>query len=176
MEKYPYFIYPDIIKLKQDNLSEKERDTLTARVVANMGDAQTVTDILGIDQQEFVRKFSAQKTETSKSGFGTIEAFLDKFPGKIGGPSVEISVPEPKSEKLDIRENKKGNHSPAKVIKKDQKFTELVKNKKYSEAIAFLEAENLNNPEKNIYFATQIRFLKKLQENHNRKINRKQEN
>lgn len=38
----------------------------------------------------------------------------------------------------------------------------LIKNKKYEEAIPILEKLNLINPKKSIYFADQIRFLKKI--------------
>ena len=38
----------------------------------------------------------------------------------------------------------------------------LIKNRKYSDALAIIEHLYLINPEKSIYFADQIRFLKKL--------------
>ena len=38
----------------------------------------------------------------------------------------------------------------------------LVKNREYEKALQIIELRNLNNPKKNIYFADQIRFLKKL--------------
>ena len=38
----------------------------------------------------------------------------------------------------------------------------LIKNRKYEEALAIIERLNLINPKKSIYFADQIRFLKKL--------------
>jgi hypothetical protein len=41
----------------------------------------------------------------------------------------------------------------------------LVKNKKYREALEILEELNLINPKKSVYFADQIRFLRKIIEN-----------
>ncbi len=42
---------------------------------------------------------------------------------------------------------------------------QLIKEKKFKEALAILEDLNLNNPKKSVYFADQIRFLKKIIEN-----------
>lgn len=58
------------------------------------------------------------------------------------------------------------------VIPEDTNYEEmekrakrLIKEKKYVEAIEILEELNLNNPKKSIYFADQIRFLKKIIQN-----------
>ena len=44
----------------------------------------------------------------------------------------------------------------------ERRFAFLVKERQYDEALQISTERNLNNPEKSIYFADQIRFLKKL--------------
>ncbi len=50
----------------------------------------------------------------------------------------------------------------AKASKPERRFAFLVKERQYEEALQIITEINLNNPEKSIYFADQIRFLKKL--------------
>ncbi|MDE5842907.1 MAG: hypothetical protein K2H35_04145 [Muribaculaceae bacterium] len=47
----------------------------------------------------------------------------------------------------------------------------LIKNRNYSKALQIIQELNLKNPEKSIYFADQIRFLKKLIINQSRNVN-----
>ncbi|MDE5878384.1 MAG: hypothetical protein K2H47_12920 [Muribaculaceae bacterium] len=50
----------------------------------------------------------------------------------------------------------------AKASVPERRFAFLVKERQYDEALQIITEINLNNPEKSIYFADQIRFLKKL--------------
>ena len=77
---------------------------------------------------------SAPETEADGSSFDTINAFLDKFASDIKptGYIPQISL------------------------------AELIKSRRYNEALQFIEQQNLNNPQKSIYFAHQMRFIKKL--------------
>jgi hypothetical protein len=47
----------------------------------------------------------------------------------------------------------------------EESVKQLIKNKKYPEALEILKKLNLNNPKKSVYFADQIRFLEKVIEN-----------
>ena len=48
---------------------------------------------------------------------------------------------------------------------KEKKAKQLIREKKYPQAVEILEELNLINPKKSIYFADQIRFLEKIIEN-----------
>jgi hypothetical protein len=47
----------------------------------------------------------------------------------------------------------------------EESVKQLIKNRKYPEALEILKKLNLNNPKKSVYFADQIRFLEKVIEN-----------
>ncbi len=52
-----------------------------------------------------------------------------------------------------------------KFEEKEKQAKQLIREKKFSEAVKILEELNLINPKKSIYFADQIRFLKKIIQN-----------
>ena len=285
MNTYPYFIYPDVIALRNGNLSDNERRKATARIIANVGDPAALRIILGMDPEEFAA-FYPDMTTSTPSTSDTIDAFINKF-GKNSDSTLqppviaeileekEISnIPEdlnteeigslfsPKNESSDqesiifdeesplekvsnqettpetdneqqVANNKQeilnteevGSHLYPKNESSDRESTifdeesplekvsnqettpetdneqqvlinkqeilnteevgihfspknessdretvaDLIKNRRYQEAINRLTALNLNNPKKSVYFAHQISFLKKLIANEARK-------
>jgi len=77
------------------------------------------------------------------STMGAIDAFLEKVPTQRMHPKKEV----------------KGEEKPS----LSEGFAKiLIKNGNYSRALEIITQISLNNPEKSIYFADQIRFLKKL--------------
>ena len=86
---------------------------------------------------------AAPEASSADSSFGAIDAFLDKVPAQRGAPKKE----KKEEEKPSLTE------SFAKI---------LIKNGNYSRALEIITQISLNNPEKSIYFADQIRFLKKV--------------
>ncbi len=80
---------------------------------------------------------------TGDSTMGAIDAFLEKVPTQRMRPKKEVK----EEEKPSLSEGF------AKI---------LIKNGNYSRALEIITQISLNNPEKSIYFADQIRFLKKL--------------
>ena len=132
----PYFL-PPIIKAFQKSVpGSPEAKQLELKIRANIGDKDTLDRILGNSLPQ------TDDNETEQSSFDSIDIFLSKFsPGKVAG----AYIPDAKqtTEQIDI-------------------LRQLVKNKQYKEAIEIIEQGNLNNPQKNIYFADQMRFLRKL--------------
>lgn len=95
----------------------------------------------------------AEKDETAS----VINSFLAKMPSASAVPAVvshEVVAPTEHSEKKPV--------SP-----EEMSLSELVGNGLYADAIEIIERRSLNNPEKSIYFASQIRFLRKLMINEN---------
>ena len=137
---YPYYIVPDVEEyLRLDPESEKAK-RLSRKIAANVGDYMTLRQILGIDPPEFTSFYPDMETYTP-STLDTIDTFLGKF-GEKEEPSGRVSKTVEKEENTDL--------------------AKLFKNGKYEEVLSLIETENLNNPQKNIYFALQIRYLKKL--------------
>ena len=185
---YPYFIYPDVMKLRRPGLPEAERHFLTARVAANVGDHSALRIILGMDPEEFAY-FYPDMRNASPSTNTTIDSFIDKFGGNIAVPGLdELISPidkteqltqqseiapatpishqsEPEPEQVEVRVEPIKIASPPRPEGDAAVISRLIRQRKYQEAIDFITAANLNNTKKNIYFASQISFLQKLLEN-----------
>ena len=113
------------------------------RIIAvNIPDATSLCLILGVDSSEAFSLYPGLGKPVN-STMETIDSFLDKFGGKTDSiPGVYIpEIPEPQ---------------PVDAV------PDLIREHRYEEALEIIESQNLNNTEKNIYFADQIRFLKKL--------------
>ncbi len=148
IERYPYFIYPAVMQLRAGSLPLEEEERLRAIVAANVGDQAALRLMLGYDPDEF-GAFYPDMGVPELSTDDTIDTFLDNF-GRHDLPTpaaaAEIAAPAPPP-------------TPA----------ELIKNHDYQGALEIIQGLILNNPEKSIYFADQIRFLKKLIVNEARK-------
>ena len=81
----------------------------------------------------------------------------------------EIEEPVPEEKPLPATEKKEEpivEENPEDIMKR---VKELVKKRDYDGAIEIMEAFYLNNPKKSVYFADQIRFLRKLKLNDSKK-------
>ena len=149
--KAPYYIVPDVEEYRRLSPQSEEARKLSRKIAANIGDYASLRLILGIDPPEFA-KFYPDMEITTPSTFDTIDTFLEKFGGNI--PAGEYVPGEEQTEVAEQREETKSEDIP------DLKT--LIKDGHYQRALEFIEHQNLNNPRKSIYFAHQIRFLKKL--------------
>ncbi len=94
-----------------------------------------------------------------------IDSFLGAHAALTGKAQPEIPAPEPSAEPRQPRATK--TRSPRKPSASDSALTEslvkvMVKNGNYAKALEIISDLSLANPQKMIYFADQIRFLKKL--------------
>ena len=162
MNKYPYYIAPAIEKYRQLNPETTEGKELARLISANIGDLSSLRLILGIDPPEFARFYPDMKVATPGT-LDTIDAFLDKFgAGPEPLPLSEDYSAVTIEKRVKSASSNEETPSQNKEETKEASLNELIKQKRYGEALKFIEAQNLNNPQKSIYFAHQIRFIKKL--------------
>lgn len=164
--KYPYFIYQDVMALRNGVSDEEEVGKIRRRIAANIGDIPSLRIALGIDPEEFAAFYPDMKPETP-STFDAIDGFLNNFT-RQPHTSQDVAGLE------DINITSTGNIAPATVKNKNlrresqgagnsiEQAMDLVRKHKYEEALEIIISLNLNNPKKSAYFADQIRFLKKL--------------
>ena len=165
-EEYPYFIYPAVMALRQGVDDPAEEKRLRRIVAANVGDIPALRLMLGLDPQEFA-SFYPDLALPELTTDATISSFLSSF-GSVDAPlppiAAEIDAPLPLS--LDTAEVPE---EPRELPITEQTACILIKKRDYQGALEIIQQLSLNIPEKSIYFADQIRFLKKLIVNEARK-------
>ncbi len=101
---------------------------------------------------DYAATFLAHEPKASSSDGDATSAALDAFLSQRPAPKPRQATQQPVA--------------PAKVSETPtltESFAQImIKNHNYSKALEIIEALRLNNPEKSIYFADQIRFLRKL--------------
>ena len=154
IEKYPYFIYPDVMALHDPSISREQAVRHRRRIAANIGDIPSLRMILDIDPEEFATFYPDMK-EASPSTFDTIDSFLEKF-------GTGNNVPESLAPQIEKEQPIPALEMPKTVEEAKKLANSLIKEHRYIDAMQIISGPLLNNPEKNIYFADQMRFLKKL--------------
>ena len=171
---YPYYIVPAVEAYKKLPPESEEARKLVRLISANVGDYAALRLVLGIDPPEFARFYPDMESSTP-STMDTIDAFLEKF-GTPLPPGSYVPEPAPynlerEEEREEIIEEEKPSEPQEKVIVEEREdpgdmssesLAELLGKRRYREALKFIERQNLNNPQKSIYFAHQMRFIKKL--------------
>ena len=171
MDRYPYFLYPAICELKRNPDPERARQ-LKEFIAVNVSDRDTLLVLTGsID--ESLRDFYPAKEDTLISTDTAIDSFISKFSSDKESLTPVALMKTPHDTHTD--EEDAGRKEEASVEEHEnpeeamEKVKILVKNRDYDGALAIMEEINLNNPKKSVYFADQIRFLRKLKLNESKK-------
>ena len=192
---YPYFINPDIDALPSADAEERTRlekhiaacvgDESALKAIFDSAREQSlkisansktekskkelppivpvINYVAMLEQEEPITDNTAESDETADR----IDAFLNAMPQKgakrkvheIKSESKPESKPESKQETKQESKKEESRELPEALFKM------MVKNKNYAKALEIINELSLNNPKKSVYFAYQIRFLKKLIKN-----------
>ena len=182
MDRYPYFLYPAVCEL-QRNPDHQYAMELKEFIGVNV-DNRDARLLLTGDLDESIRNFYHKEAPAAEAA---VDIYIDSFISRFSNgaqpqvPEVLISPPSqaesreaphttPKSRKSEIKAAPSEGPEVTEsldVIMERVKF--MVKNRNYDEALEIMEAFYLNNPKKSVYFADQIRFLRKLKLNESKK-------
>lgn len=175
--EHPYYIVPLIEALP--SAGEEERADLTRRIAAAVGDEAALRRILGIDPPDWAA-FYPDMAGGAPDTSDTIDAFISKFSSEKAAriPQVEeiVAAPAVDYASLLAHEEKAPNQEEAApeedgTARKQEDglaaplLKMMIRERNYVKAMEIIERQSLNNPEKSIYFADQMRFLRKLIKN-----------
>ncbi len=187
---YPYYVIPDIESLPSITDAE-ERKTVVRRIAALIGDSTALREILGLEPEEFAC-FYPDMLPPDLSTADTIDSFLNKYGDpKVAAsreaqemeelvplPPADYDLSQIEADPL-IIEEKTETHvndqttdlldsfldektKPEPPVLSESLARAMIKNGNYRKALEIITDLSLKNPKKSIYFADQIRFLKKL--------------
>ena len=180
MENYPYFVYPLIQELKKND-DPARRQRIRLLIAANVGDPDALRSLIG-DPALDLRNFYPDSASAPLSTEDTIDSFIARF-GNGSGAQADLEIfgtapdpiPEPEPEPIpepipEPEPELEPEPEPEPVVENDpveevntlEKVKMLVKNRDYQQALEIMEANYLNNPKKSVYFADQIRFIRKM--------------
>lgn len=187
--EYPYYVIPDIEALPSAKGEDRRR--LVRRIAILVGDPLALRDILDMDSEEF-SQFYPDMSQPDPSTADAIDTFLDRYGNPMAAQSKEVMdteeiVPLPPAdydlsaietdpiiepapttetaplvEANPIVEKEEPEKREGGPILSESLARAMIKNGNYSKALEIITDLSLNNPKKSIYFADQIRFLKKL--------------
>ncbi|MDE6410144.1 MAG: hypothetical protein K2K81_07890 [Muribaculaceae bacterium] len=188
--EYPYYVIPDIEALPA--AAGEERLRLARRIAVLVGDQTALREILGIDPAEFAEFYpdmmkpdlsTADTIDSFLDKYGdpmashskevkNVEELVPLPPADYdlsaieGDPLLTDDAPADTDDETSALLNSFLT-SPAEKPKETPQLSEslaraMIKNGNYRKALEIITDLSLKNPKKSIYFADQIRFLKKL--------------
>lgn len=131
----------------------------------NIGDRETLLRLLGATAVDTGDFYPDQQCVTPDT-VSTIDSFLDKFGAQVPSGSRADELPlVPAADYLTLlaHEEKKSATEEKPESPATEEFANLlIKNGNYRRAAEIIAQLSLKNPEKSIYFADQMRFLRKI--------------
>ena len=157
MNTHSYYIIPIIEAYKALPPETDDAKRMAQLLSVNIGDQDTLLSILDpLHRKAHGTDIAGDQSETCPSdsvqNMETIDTFLNQFGTNIpaAGYLAQAGLDRP----LQTPKNETGDEISL--------LKNLIKLHRYEEALKLIEAQNLNNPQKSIYFALQMRFIKKL--------------
>lgn len=178
LRQYPYFMMPAVQMLARTTDPEERLD-LKRRIAVNIGDRNALRILLGEDPEEFAAFYPDMK-DPALSTEDTIETFIGKFgrPEALTDDSLPIAAPaidyasqileadmpdeEPEDSMLPPEPAGKAEADNPDSSLSESLAAAMIKTHNYPKAMQIISELSLIYPEKSIYFADQIRFLRKL--------------
>jgi hypothetical protein len=152
------WLYDFLFSSRKESLKSSprpERKNLTGSYF----DLLEITNNKQTDSKQSLKELAEQLKAARSS-------IIEKSPSKEQKNQRPLNIETTKVNKGENNFQEKGaneqNLSSFNQITTEEKVKKLVKGKNYEEAVKILKELNLNNPEKSIYFADQIRFLEKV--------------
>ncbi len=142
-----FYLYPDMKLEESVELSRKEKYS---------GSYFDFLEMAGPEKENSLKSLAEKLKNARNSLKDTFKSELPaQEPKKVTVPVVDY---------FKIEESNADNI----LVDSEEQIREMIKMKKYQEALDSMKRLNLNNPKKSVYFADQIRFLEKvIQYQHN---------
>ncbi|MDE7159572.1 MAG: hypothetical protein K2O24_01815 [Muribaculaceae bacterium] len=140
-----------------------EADALRRLVALNVGDPLWLETILGFipSAEDFYGSPDGRSPQTSEA----IDTFLSNYSRgsrRAADAPLALAPAIDYATLLETEASEAAAGSPSDASDETLTLDDLIKNKQYEAAIEIIQRDSLNNPEKSVYFAEQLRFLRKL--------------
>lgn len=152
------WLYDFLFSSRKESLKSSprpERKNLTGSYF----DLLEITNNKQTDSKQSLKEL-AEQLKAARSSI--IEKSLSKEQKNQRPLNIETTKVNKRENNFQEKGANEQNLSSFNQITTEEKVKKLVKGKNYEEAVKILKELNLNNPEKSIYFADQIRFLEKV--------------